>query len=203
MKKTNLLVAGAFVGVFSLGALLAPIGESSANTVNASIKKMSVTQTQTATGTETPKGETGPYNCPMDGTSMGSGAGMMGQHFAGTMPAVIAEALGMTVEELQTARQDGKSLADIATDKGVQEKDLLAAMIQSKKVEFEKLVKDGTMTKDQMDQMLKNMETMMETAIQQKNFGMINGMGMMNGHGGKMGMGFGGRGNNNQNDKGI
>jgi hypothetical protein len=201
MKKTNLLVAGAFVGVFSLGALLAPIGESSANTVNASIKKMSVTQT--ATGTETPKGETDSYNCPMDGASMGGGAGMMGQHFAGTMPAVIAEALGMTVEELQTARQDGKSLADIAADKGVQEKDLLATMIQSKKVEFEKLVKDGTMTKDQMDQMLKNMEAMMETAIQQDTFGMMNGKGMMNGNGGKMGMGFGGRGNNNQNDQEI
>ncbi|MCL6573099.1 MAG: hypothetical protein K6T88_15680, partial [Bacillus sp. (in: Bacteria)] len=116
MKKTSLLVAGAFVGVFSLGALLAPIGESSASTnSDASIKKMSLTQTAVK---ETPKGETDSYNCPMGVSPMGGGAGMMGQNFAGTMPSVIAKALGMTVEELQVARQEGKTVADIAADKG-------------------------------------------------------------------------------------
>lgn len=191
MKKTNLLVAGAFVGVFSLGALFSPIGKSFANTnTNTTSNRLAVMQT--ANENAAPKADTDTYNCPMTGGAMGSGGGMMGQSFAGTMPAVIADALGMTVDELQAARQDGKSVADIAADKGVKEKDLLTSMMQSRKAELEKLVKDGTMTQEQMDQMLKNMESMMKIAIQRDTFG------PMNGHGKGMGKGQGmGHGQNN------
>ena len=122
MKWTNLVVVGSLVGAFSLGALLAPIGNSSARTdVNSPIKKMSVIQTTNDTGTS--KEESDTNNCPMTGGPMGSGGGMMGQYFGGSMALVIADTLGMTEDELQAARQEGKSLADIAAEKGVQEKD--------------------------------------------------------------------------------
>ena len=54
---------------------------------------------------------------------MGKGAGM-GQLFAGTMPNIIAETLGMTVDELQVARAGGKSVADLAKEKGIKLDDL-------------------------------------------------------------------------------
>ena len=44
----------------------------------------------------------------MTGQPMDRSAGM-GHYFAGTMPTTIAEALGITVDELQAARIEGKS----------------------------------------------------------------------------------------------
>ena len=72
-------------------------------------------------------------------------------------------------------------------------------MVQSRKSDLEKLVKDGTITKGQMDQMLKNMESMMEAAIQQDTFGPMNGHGKGMGRG----MGAGGYWNNGQKVEGL
>lgn len=112
----------------------------------------------------------------------------MGKLFAGSMPKVIAGALGMTEDELQAERAGGKSVADLAKEKGVSVDKIKDEMIKERKAQLAQLVKDGKITQEQMDAMLKNMETMMDQAIQRDT------VGPMNGRGGKMGMGNGGGG---------
>lgn len=187
MKWKYLLAGGTIVGAFALGAMFAPINEPSAVT-NAD-KQLPLVQTADEKGnTEV---ETENYTCPMTGAPMGKGAGMgMGHYFAGTMHSVIADALGMTEEELQSARSEGKSVADLAKEKGVKVEDLVSKMVESRKAQLDQLVKDGKMTQEQMDAMLKNMEAMMKTGIE-RDFA-----GPMHGNSGGMGMmGQGGRWN--------
>lgn len=176
MNWKVVLGGGAFIGAFTLGALFNPIGESAA-TIKADNSAKAVQTTN----------QNQNINCPMKG--QGNGA-QMGQRFAGSMKAVIANALGMTEDELQAARAGGKSVADLAKEKNIKEADLLAKMVQSRKAELEKLVKSGDLTQAQMDQMLKNMEAKMKAAIQRDT------VGPMNGQGGKRGMGQRGNCNN-------
>jgi hypothetical protein len=206
MKWKNLLIGGAFIGVFSLGAMFAPIGKPTATTTNDGVTAKNLAVVQTADEKDTTEGE---FTCPMTGEPMGSAGGMMGSRagmgmfFAGSNQEVIADALGMTVAELKAARSEGKSVADLAEAKGVKVETIVAKMVESRKADLEKLVKDGKMTQEQMDTMLKNMESMMKNAVESDGFGPMNGgkNGMMNGgnhcngNGGPMGIGQGGKGN--------
>lgn len=186
MKWKNVLLGGTFLGVLTLGAMFSPIGKPTATTSDqVSAENLSVVQT--ATENQTPQKGEDSYSCPMTGAPMGNGARMDG-YFAGSMPKVIADALGMSVDELQAARSEGKSVADLAKEKGVKVDDLLDKMITSRKADLNQLVKDGKMTQEQLDAMLKNMKVMMKTAIERNTIGPMNGSG--NRH---MGMGQSGR----------
>lgn len=176
MKWKNLLIGGALVGAFSLGAMFAPINELAANTKNAPAN-----DTVPLAANE----DTAAYTCPMTGAEMGKGAGMMGNYSSGTMPEVIAEALGMTVDELHAARGEGKSIAVIAEEKGMAVDTLIGKMIEARKAELEQLVTDGNITEEQMNLMLENMKARMKIAIEREDTGPLNGRG--NG----MGMGQG------------
>jgi hypothetical protein len=79
---------------------------------------------------------------------MGGGAGGMGMtqfHDA------AAKALGMTSDELYTAVQGGKSLADVAKDKKVSVDTLVKAMVADAEADLAAAVKAGTMTQAQAD----------------------------------------------------
>jgi len=71
----------------------------------------------------------------------------------------IAGALGMTVDELQTARQAGKNVADLAEEKGValqSVKDAAdAAQVAQVKAQIEAQVTAGDLTREKADWMLK------------------------------------------------
>ena len=80
----------------------------------------------------------------------GSRFGMMGMtqtHDA------AAKALGMTSDELYTAVQSGKSLADIAKDQKVTVGSLVKAMVAAAESQLTTAVKDGTLTQAQADTM--------------------------------------------------
>ena len=64
-------------------------------------------------------------------------------------------------------------------------------LIQERTAELEQLVSDGVLTQAQMDAMIANLAPMIDTTIENNNFG------HMNGHGGMGMMGFGGRGHMN------
>lgn len=68
--------------------------------------------------------------------------------------AAAAQALGMTVEELQTARQAGKTLETLATEKGVDIATVQAAMEAARTDAVNKAVADGTITQAQADDIL-------------------------------------------------
>ena len=116
----------------------------------------------------------------------------MGKYFSGTMPQVIADALGITVDELQAARNEGKSVAAIAEEKGINIGELTNKMVEARKADLEKLVKDGKITQEQMDAMLENMTAMMKAAIERDTVGGMNdrgdGMGLGQGRGFHNGM---------------
>lgn len=177
MKRSYLLTAGAFVGVFSLGAMFAPIGKSAATVNDLSVKNLAVVQT--ANETDTPQQAKDEFTCPMNGAPMGRG---MGMRTTGGMRGEFADVLGMPEDEFQAARQEGKTIAELAKEKGIKVEDLAAKVIELRKAELQQLVKDGKLTQEQVDAMLGNMKSRMEQMIKGDFTGPMHSKGM--GHGG-------------------
>ncbi len=128
-------------------------------------------------------------------TDFGPGAGAMlrrgAPEWAGESEAVEA-LLGMTAEQLHAERLAGKSLAQIAADKGISEETLIQTILDAKKAELAKLVADGKLTQAQMDLMVQNMQTQIKAMVERTNVGPAFGQGQA-----RPGMGFrGGRGAN-------
>jgi len=69
----------------------------------------------------------------------------------------IADFLGMTVEELQAAREEGKTVADLLEEKGLTEEDLQAALQTAREEALAQAVADGKMTQEQADELLQKM----------------------------------------------
>jgi hypothetical protein len=67
---------------------------------------------------------------------------------------VVAEALGMTVEELQAEFEAGKKLPDILEELGMSEEDLQAALQAARVARIEQAVSDGELTQEQADEIL-------------------------------------------------
>ncbi len=104
----------------------------------------------------------------MNGQGMrgGMGAGMglrsgAGQTAAGTqsgflhdeMIAVYAEKLGLTVDELNAQLASGKTMSQIASDKGLTVDQFRALMLDARSQAIDQAVKDGTLTQAQADWM--------------------------------------------------
>lgn len=94
--------------------------------------------------------------CPYSGERLGQG-GMRGFHGEGTSDAVSG-ILGLTAEEIQAQRLEGKSLVEIAAAQGVSEDALVAAIMAVKTEAIQQRVADGTLTQEQATLMLQNME---------------------------------------------
>lgn len=76
----------------------------------------------------------------------GPGGPMAGQ--------AVADVLGMTPEQLRTEHQAGKSLAQIAQEKGVSRDDLKAKLLEAHKTRIDAAVAAGQMTAEQGQQAL-------------------------------------------------
>ncbi len=94
--------------------------------------------------------------CPYFGEVQGQW-GMHGFHGEGTIEAVSG-ILGLTAEEIQAQRLEGKSLVEIAAAQGVSEDALVAAIMAVKTEAIQQRVADGTLTQEQATLMLQNME---------------------------------------------
>ncbi|WP_420632357.1 hypothetical protein [Candidatus Leptofilum sp.] len=106
--------------------------------------------------------------------------------------AIIAEALGLTVEELTAAREDGTRLPDLAEEQGVDVETLMTAVSDARTAAIEAAVEDGTITQEQADILLSH---------EGPRFGgRAHGHG---GHGGPRGGGPRGGGNGNVNDSDL
>jgi DNA-directed RNA polymerase specialized sigma24 family protein len=66
----------------------------------------------------------------------------------------IAGALGITVEELEAAHEEGKNLAELAEELGVDLADVEAAVQAAVEEMVQQAVEDGTITQEQADQIL-------------------------------------------------
>ena len=125
------------------------------------------------------------------------GAGMAGEQGRGKpawagQPDEVATLLGMSAEDIQTARQGGKSLVAIADSKGIGEDKLISTILDAKKAIMAKLVADGKLTEAQMALMVEHMQTQVKTMVERTTVGPMQGrqgMGQMRGGMGRAGMG--------------
>ena len=100
----------------------------------------------------------------------GARGGMMGgygyQNSGGYGPmhtymiAAIAEAFGMTPEELQAQYDQGKTPWDIAQEKGMTQEQFFALMTEARTQALQQAVADGVITQQQADWMLSHMQNM-------------------------------------------
>ena len=114
------------------------------------------------------------------GMGGGGGMGMSQSHDA------AAKALGLTSDELYTAVQGGKSLADVAKDQKVSVDSLIKAMVADAEGDLAAAVKAGTMTQAQADTM--------KSSLTERITDQVNGVRMGGGMGGGMGRGSRGAG---------
>ena len=136
----------------------------------------------------------------------GYGPGMMGGYDSGSMSAMhawmntsggmhtyvwnaLAEKLGLTSDELTAEVNNGKTIAQIAEEKGVSSTDLAAALETAHQESLAQAVTDGTLTQEQADIMLAQMSGRYEWMLEYMGSGgMMSGQygagGMMNGRGG-------------------
>jgi len=70
----------------------------------------------------------------------------------------LSELSGLTPEEIQAQRQEGKSLVEIAAAQGVSEDALVEAIMAAKTEFIQQRVEAGTLTQEQADLMLEQME---------------------------------------------
>lgn len=96
--------------------------------------------------------------------------------------AVIAETLGLTVEDLAAAKDEGTRLSDLAEQQGVDLETVMTAVSDARTAAIEAAVADGTLTQDQADSLLS----------QDGHFFGGHGHGGRGGHGGHGGMRGGG-----------
>jgi hypothetical protein len=113
--------------------------------------------------------------------------------------------LGMTAAEIQAARLDGKSLAELAQAKGVSKDALIQAILDEHKTDLAKLVADGKMTQAQADAMVSRMQEQVKLMVERTGTGPMwrnqpgqgqgqNGAPMLPGQGGQGEFGRRGRG---------
>ena len=83
-----------------------------------------------------------------DGTRPEHGSrGMGGKHSS----AAVAAVLGMTEEEVHTAQHDGKTLATLASEKGVDVQTVIDALVADASTRLDQAVTDGKLTQAEAD----------------------------------------------------
>lgn len=79
------------------------------------------------------------------------GRGAPGSMSRGASLTTMATALSMTEAELQSALQAGKTVADLATEKGVALQTIVDALVAEQKTLLQQAVTDGRLTQEQAD----------------------------------------------------
>jgi hypothetical protein len=171
-SKTRWHFAGAAVLALAVGLLIA-------STVSA----------QTAPAPANP----GMSVCPgpaMMGGGFGRGPAV-GGFGPGAMHEAVANALGITSQEMWDAQAAGKSIATLAQERNVDLTTVVAATVAAHSAQLEAAVKAGTFTQAQADAMTAFMKGRIESAFGASTAVGPRGFGMMGGRGGMMGPGFG------------
>lgn len=79
---------------------------------------------------------------------------------------LAAKYLGMTPKEIRTARQDGQSLAQIATSKGKSVDGLVAAIVAPAKARAAKAVSNGRLTQQRADDLIARLTERAQALVQ-------------------------------------
>ena len=98
-------------------------------------------------------------------TELRGGPGGRGGIGHGASLATIADALNMTEADLQSALQAGKTVADLATEKGVALQTIVDALLAEQKTLLAQAVTDGRLTQEQADAKLAELATQWPTQL--------------------------------------
>jgi hypothetical protein len=128
---------------------------------------------------ERPYGPGGPGGGPQRGFGFRGGFGLD----------AAAKAIGVSTTTLESDLKDGKTIASVATSKGVAVKTVVDAMVASAKTEFDAQVKAGHLSADQAAKIEANLTSMITNLVNGTLPHPSGGPGGMGGHGG-----FGGAG---------
>lgn len=100
----------------------------------------------------------------------------------------LEELLGIDHADIHAAHVAGKSLVEIAAEKGVTEAELIEAILTGRKAALQQAVEAGRLTQNSADQMLEFMATNIQAMVEAKGMGAMMGRGvpggMMRGYGG-------------------
>ncbi len=127
----------------------------------------------------------------------GAGLGLGLGRLQGGMITAVANLLGIDVNTVQSERHAGKSLVDIAKEKGVSEEKLVESVVTSRKTQLDTAVKAGQITQEQAQYCEDNMEARVKANLERTEVGPANGRGRgaaANVAGQGMGRGRGGQG---------
>jgi polyhydroxyalkanoate synthesis regulator phasin len=93
------------------------------------------------------------FGCPKGG-AWDSG-GKIGH---GGLSQPLADALGITLEDLQAALKEGKTVADLAAGKGLTVEQVQDKILADVKLQLDQAVKDGKLTQDKADEAYTSLE---------------------------------------------
>lgn len=167
MNSKIVLVAGALVLALGIGVL-----------AGATFTQSAWAQGPAPTATPVPGGPGGWFG----GRGM-MGHGMWGGQIGGpawgdqTTMDTVAQLLNMTQAQIAAERQAGKSLAQIAQEKGVSRDTLINTIVNAKVVVINQWVSDGRLTQAQADQMIQNIRTQVSQMVDRTDVGPANGRG--------------------------
>ncbi len=83
----------------------------------------------------------------------------------GMISDVIADLLGVSHEEIQTERESGKSIAEIAQEKDVNKQMLVDSIIEAKQQRFQEAVASGYLTQEQADERMERKKEKIERKV--------------------------------------
>jgi lambda repressor-like predicted transcriptional regulator len=115
---------------------------------------------------------------PREGRGPGPGPGA-GARMAMLQP--VADLLGLTPDQIIAERRAGKSLADIAAERGVDQATLLQGITTAARARLDGRVADGTLTREQADAMYQRIQQMAPQMITRTEMGPFGGPGPQRG----------------------
>jgi hypothetical protein len=132
--------------------------------------------------------ETGEFVGPGKPGGPGMPGGRRGGHFGAPFN-VVAEALGMTVDELREALADGQTIAELAEARGVALEDIADAMIAVHAERLQQAVENDWLTQEEADAKLAEMEANVLEHLESGEFVGLGGPAGLGGFGGPGGCG--------------
>jgi len=89
----------------------------------------------------------------------------------GGISGAVSQLLGISQSELIAARQAGKSMVQIASEKGMTEQNLIESITAQRNAQIDQLVQDGKMTQEQAGLCKQNIGQQIKSNISRTNIG--------------------------------
>jgi hypothetical protein len=150
MADRKLLTAAGITGALAVGGVAGALLGAPA---------LSIAQQSDDTTTTVPNGDTG------DTGGDGECRPGRGHFFLGAGLDTAAEALGITEDELRDALQDGQTIAEVASDQGVEVQTVIDALVAAATSRIDEAVADGDITQDEADDLKADLEERMTDLV--------------------------------------